>query len=54
VVAADEWAENVDNNAFTNAAAKANYVLRQQKLQNCWALQQNADLEKCSFIMFRS
>jgi trehalose/maltose hydrolase-like predicted phosphorylase len=23
VVAADEWAENVDNNAFTNAAAKA-------------------------------
>ncbi len=26
VVAADEWAENVDNNAFTNAAAKANLV----------------------------
>jgi len=24
VVAADEWAENVDNNAFTNAAASAN------------------------------
>jgi len=24
VVAADEWAENVDNNAFTNGAAKAN------------------------------
>jgi trehalose/maltose hydrolase-like predicted phosphorylase len=24
VVAPDEWAENVDNNAFTNAAAKAN------------------------------
>src|SRR4029078_10623166 len=24
VVAADEWAENVDNNGFTNAAAKAN------------------------------
>jgi protein-glucosylgalactosylhydroxylysine glucosidase len=24
VVAADEWAENVDNNAFTNASAKAN------------------------------
>lgn len=24
VVAADEWAENVDNNAFTNAAAKRN------------------------------
>ena len=26
VVAADEWAENVDNNAFTNAAAKANLI----------------------------
>jgi trehalose/maltose hydrolase-like predicted phosphorylase len=26
VVAADEWAENVDNNAFTNAAAKINLV----------------------------
>ena len=26
VVAADEWAENVDNNAFTNAAAKANLM----------------------------
>ncbi len=24
VVAADEWAENIDNNAFTNAAARAN------------------------------
>ena len=24
MVAADEWAENVDNNAFTNAAAKSN------------------------------
>src|SRR6266496_487960 len=24
VVAADEWAENIDNNAFTNAAAKSN------------------------------
>jgi trehalose/maltose hydrolase-like predicted phosphorylase len=24
VVAADEWAENVDNNAYTNAAARAN------------------------------
>ena len=23
-MAADEWAENVDNNAFTNAAAKSN------------------------------
>jgi trehalose/maltose hydrolase-like predicted phosphorylase len=30
VVAADEWAENVDNNAFTNAAARANlkYAMR--------------------------
>lgn len=26
VVAADEWAENVDNDAFTNAAAKANLL----------------------------
>ena len=26
VVAADEWAENVDDNAFTNAAAKANLI----------------------------
>lgn len=26
VVAADEWAENVDNNAFTNAAAKVNLM----------------------------
>jgi protein-glucosylgalactosylhydroxylysine glucosidase len=26
VIAADEWAENVDNNAFTNAAAKANLM----------------------------
>ncbi len=26
VVAADEWAENVNNNAFTNAAAKSNLV----------------------------
>ena len=23
-MAADEWAENVDNNAYTNAAARAN------------------------------
>ena len=27
VVAADEWAENVDNNAFTNAAAKSNLLV---------------------------
>jgi trehalose/maltose hydrolase-like predicted phosphorylase len=26
VVAADEWAENIDNNAFTNATAKANLL----------------------------
>ncbi|HEX9514199.1 MAG TPA: glycoside hydrolase family 65 protein [Puia sp.] len=26
VVAADEWAENIDNNAFTNAAARANLL----------------------------
>jgi len=34
VVAADEWAENVDNNAFTNAAAKANlqYATQAAKL----------------------
>ncbi|HEY8898610.1 MAG TPA: glycoside hydrolase family 65 protein [Niastella sp.] len=30
VVAADEWAENVDNNAFTNAAAKANLSYAKQ------------------------
>jgi protein-glucosylgalactosylhydroxylysine glucosidase len=30
VVAADEWAENVDNNAFTNAAAKYNLVAANQ------------------------
>lgn len=30
VVAADEWAENVDNNAFTNAAAKANLQFASQ------------------------
>jgi protein-glucosylgalactosylhydroxylysine glucosidase len=30
VVAADEWAENVDNNAFTNAAAKINLQLASQ------------------------
>jgi trehalose/maltose hydrolase-like predicted phosphorylase len=30
VVAADEWAENVDNNAFTNAAARANLLYATQ------------------------
>lgn len=36
VVAADEWAENVDNNAFTNAAAKANlqYAIMAAKIVN--------------------
>ena len=33
VVAADEWAENVDNNAFTNAAAKANLQFATQAAQ---------------------
>lgn len=33
VVAADEWAENVDNNAFTNAAAKANLQYATQAAQ---------------------
>ena len=36
VVAADEWAENIDNNAFTNAAAKANllYAVMAAKIVN--------------------
>src|SRR5215204_4807328 len=33
VVAADEWAENVDNNAFTNAAAKANLLYATEAAQ---------------------
>ncbi|NCD72307.1 glycoside hydrolase family 65 protein [Mucilaginibacter agri] len=33
VVAADEWAENVDNNAFTNAAAKVNLQCATQAAQ---------------------
>jgi trehalose/maltose hydrolase-like predicted phosphorylase len=39
VVAADEWAENVDNNAFTNAAAKANlqFATEAAKLLNLTA-----------------
>jgi trehalose/maltose hydrolase-like predicted phosphorylase len=39
VVAADEWAENVDNNAFTNAAAKAvlQYATEAAKLLNITA-----------------
>ncbi len=36
VVASDEWAENVDNDAFTNAAAKENleYAIEASKLLN--------------------
>ena len=36
VVASDEWAENIDNDAFTNAAAKANlrYATEAAKLLN--------------------
>jgi trehalose/maltose hydrolase-like predicted phosphorylase len=36
VVAADEWAENIDNNAFTNAAAKANlkYAMTAARILN--------------------
>jgi trehalose/maltose hydrolase-like predicted phosphorylase len=36
VVASDEWAENVDNDAFTNAAAKANlqYATEAAKILN--------------------
>ncbi|WP_336518395.1 glycoside hydrolase family 65 protein [Pollutibacter soli] len=39
VVAADEWAENVDNNAFTNAAARANlqFATEAAKLLNVTA-----------------
>ena len=38
VVAADEWAENVDNDAFTNAAAKANlqYATEAAKILNIY------------------
>jgi trehalose/maltose hydrolase-like predicted phosphorylase len=42
VVAADEWAENVDNNAFTNAAAKANL---QYATQAARVLQVKADTD---------
>jgi len=42
VVAADEWAENVDNNAFTNAAAKANLQYATQAA-NILGLAPNAD-----------
>ena len=42
VVAADEWAENVDNNAFTNAAAKANLIYATEAAK-LLGLQANAD-----------
>jgi len=42
VVAADEWAENVDNNAFTNAAAKANLQYATQAA-NILGVTPNAD-----------
>ncbi|SEK40674.1 Trehalose and maltose hydrolase (possible phosphorylase) [Chitinophaga rupis] len=42
VVAADEWAENVDNNAFTNAAAKANLQYATQAA-NILGIKPNAD-----------
>jgi trehalose/maltose hydrolase-like predicted phosphorylase len=42
VVAADEWAENVDNNAFTNAAAKANLQFA-AKAAEVLGLKANAD-----------
>ena len=42
VVAADEWAENVDNNAFTNAAAKANLQFATEAAK-LLGLQPNAD-----------
>jgi trehalose/maltose hydrolase-like predicted phosphorylase len=48
VVAADEWAENVDNNAFTNAAAKANlkYAIWAAKIVNAPINAEWIDVEK--------
>lgn len=48
VVAADEWAENVDNNAFTNAAAKANlqYAVTAANILKLPADPQWAEVEK--------
>ncbi len=48
VVAADEWAENVDNNAFTNAAAKANlqYAILAAKIVNAPTNTEWIDVEK--------
>lgn len=45
VVAADEWAENVDNNAFTNAAASKN-LLAASKCAAELGLQPNAEWQK--------
>jgi trehalose/maltose hydrolase-like predicted phosphorylase len=42
VVAADEWAENVDNNAFTNASAKVN-LINANKAASILGIPQNAD-----------
>jgi protein-glucosylgalactosylhydroxylysine glucosidase len=44
VVAADEWAENVDNNAFTNAAAKTNLQYANMAAQ-ILGIEKNADWE---------
>ena len=45
VVAADEWAENVDNNAFTNAAARANLQMANAAAK-ILGLPHNADWEE--------
>jgi trehalose/maltose hydrolase-like predicted phosphorylase len=44
VVAADEWAENIDNDAFTNAAAKAN-LLNAAKAAQLLGIAVNPDWE---------
>lgn len=48
VVAADEWAENVDNNAYTNAAAKTNlkYAIMAAKILHQPINPDWADVEK--------
>jgi trehalose/maltose hydrolase-like predicted phosphorylase len=48
VVAADEWAENVDNNAFTNSAAKENllYAISAAKILRQPVDPEWADVEK--------
>jgi trehalose/maltose hydrolase-like predicted phosphorylase len=45
VVAADEWAENIDNDAFTNAAAKANLQYATKAAQ-VLGLKANADWQE--------